>query len=285
MRQVKARKQEPRQKTAKREPLTEGITISKRGREWSRMSNAEIIDYAEKFLAQMEGKTRKDLERADFGLYIVLYKRGLLDDVAFERKHRKYRYWKEVTDIEIIKEARRILKEKGISTRSELEQVDKGLYGILNKRRLLNKIGLKVLRRQMRNWKKFDNEALVEYARKLIEKKGIKSIKNMEEEDRGLLNILRKRKLLGILGFERKMRKRRNWKKFNKEELIEHAIAFMKERQIIGREELSKADNGLYKMLWRRNLLDIVFSSLEQSKLLTGLSQAADAMEQFGGAG
>lgn len=48
-------------------------------RNWSSMSDEELISYAKTYIEQNEIKTRKNLKEADGGLYAVLYKRKLLD--------------------------------------------------------------------------------------------------------------------------------------------------------------------------------------------------------------
>ena len=128
-------------KTSEKEPLAEGLQTfptDPRGRRlWSRMSDEEVVEVARKFMEEKGITGRKELEKADQGLYQVLRKRGLLDEVGFVEK---YRTWTEMEDEEVIEFARIFMREREISKRYGLEKADSGLYQVLRERGLLNRV-------------------------------------------------------------------------------------------------------------------------------------------------
>ena len=138
-----------------------------------------------------------------------------------------------MSDAELIKFAKRYIREKRIRGRFELQKMDRGLYNALRQRKLLNKLGLKDKNKKHRDWESLTDKMIISYARRLLKRKGIERRKDLEMEDSGLNFVLRKRRLLNL-----------------------------------------------------------VFAAIESSKnktlrqqLQDGLTQAADAMEQFGGSG
>ncbi|MFH1685137.1 MAG: hypothetical protein ABH983_02420, partial [Candidatus Micrarchaeota archaeon] len=46
------------------------------------------------------------------------------------------------------------------------------------------------------------------------------------------------------------------WRKLSDEQIVEHAKKVIKKNSMTQRHELEKADNGLYKVLGKRGLLD-----------------------------
>jgi hypothetical protein len=254
-------------------------------RSWIKMTDDEIIELARKFMKENGINGKNDLEKADKGLCKILMRRGLIDRIQFKEQQRKSRPWNKMKNEEIIEYARIFMNENRINTRKELSTMDSGLYNILRKRRLLQRIRFEK-KRSIRKWKALSDEQVILIAKRLIKKKGISSKQGLERADKGLHHVLTNRGLLNKVGLEEKItRKRRLWKQMEDKKIIEYAIRYLKEKEIKQRMELKNADPGLYKVLLKRNLLNLVFSDIEKSKqhqLQAGLQQAADAMEQFG---
>jgi hypothetical protein len=86
----------------------------------------------------------------------------------------------------------------------------------------------------------------------------------------------------------RKNRKSGFFTTMTDDDLVKFAKSYTNKKGIIKRDFLKNIDSGLYEVLRMRNLIDLVFSEIEQSKdqqLRAGLAKAADAMEQFGDSG
>ncbi len=159
------------------------------------MSDEEVTRYAQK-LKEDDGICGKgELQKADSGLYEILRKRGLLEKVGFEEKRGKLRSWKNIVDEKVVEYARKVMEEKGIRGRHELEKDDSGLYRVLRKRGLLDEVGFKEKQKE-RPWRDMSDEEIVEFARKVMEEKGIIGRNELQKSDSGLYSALRKRGLL-----------------------------------------------------------------------------------------
>ncbi|MFH0885328.1 MAG: hypothetical protein V1861_06480 [Candidatus Micrarchaeota archaeon] len=242
-------------------------------RDWDALGKEGLTAYAKWRLAFDRIDGRKELHKTDAGLYRVLWARKLLNELGLEQKYRK---WAGMDDSELVAHAKKLIEEKGIGGRKELENADLGLYAVLSKRRLLDGLALE---RKHRDWAGMGNDELVVYAKRYTAEKGIGGRAELVKADSGLYAALRKRELLGEVGFEEK---HRDWAGMDREALVAHAKAFITERGIAGRKELEKGDGGLYQTLRNRKLLDAVFSYEESSKHKEALNGVLDALDSFG---
>ncbi len=190
-------------KTSKKEPLAEGLQVvpvdSAGRRIWRDISDEKVVDIARKFIEERGITGRRELYEADCGLYEILRKRRLLDEVGFEVKRKnqqKRRPWSRMNDNELVEFARKFIEERGITGRKELYEVDCGLYSTLRIRRLLSRVGFVEKRRKERSWKDMGNGEIIEYAQKVIEEKEIIGRKDLKTVDRGLYQVLCKRGLV-----------------------------------------------------------------------------------------
>ncbi|MBU1681906.1 hypothetical protein KKE38_03735 [Candidatus Micrarchaeota archaeon] len=194
-------------KEKKQEPLAEGLQIvprDSRGRRlWSKISDEEIVEVAQKFMREKRITGRGELSKDYSGLYQTLGKRDILDKVKFEERKRS---WKSMKNEEIVEIAMKMMQEKEITGRNELQKADLGLYDVLRKRRLLDGIEFEEKRRKKRSWKSMKNEEIVELARKIIKERGITARHELQKADSGLYLILSKRGLLERIGVEEKKR-------------------------------------------------------------------------------
>ncbi|MBU0533069.1 hypothetical protein KKB44_06270 [Candidatus Micrarchaeota archaeon] len=258
-----------------RRKLLNKVEFEGKQRDWKTMSDAELVEFTRKFMEGRKIYERKKLQKLDGGLYEVLRKRGLLDQLEFEEK---YRDWKEVSDDGLVKHARKFMEEKGISERTELRKVDLGLYQVLRKRKLLDKIGFEDKRQKHRNWNSMSDEELVAYGKEFMRKRGITGRHELEKADSGLYRVLMIREIMNQLEFEGK---HRDWASMSDEEIVEYAKKFMEEREISRRGKLQKADRGLYEILRKKRLLEDVFVDLDQSRRREAILQVVEAMEEF----
>ena len=127
---------------------------------------------------------------------------------------------------------------------------------------------------------KMTDTELLDYAKKIAEEKGIKNRGGLQKADRGLYKVLRKRNLLDEVIPEK--REERDWSSMSNEDLISHARKFIEENEIKNRVGLKKADNGLYQVLKKRNLLDVVFADIERARKIEAIRQIIEATKEFG---
>ncbi len=253
-------------------------TKIRKRRSWKDMSDEEIIELARRVMKEKNISGRGEMRGVDGGLYNILRKRRLLDHVRFEEKIKKGRSWADMDNEEIIELARRVMKEKNISGRGELENADPGVYTVLRTRGLLNKVGFE---EKVRSWIGMSDEEIIELIRKNILERGITGRYELAHADRGLYNISKKRGLLDEIGFAQKRRKGRTWKDMSDDEIVEFARKRMEEKGITGRNDLDKADSGVYSILKRRKLLDRVFAQLDQKREESARQDVIDALDAF----
>ena len=111
--------------------------------------------------------TRSEVQKKEPGLYNVLRRRGLLDKVC---SNGKVRNWKRMDDKGLVERAKRIIKEKGIKSRRELQMADPALERALGIRRLTDQVGLP--KPKLINWSRMSDDQIVAHAQKVIEKTG-----------------------------------------------------------------------------------------------------------------
>jgi len=230
------------------------VGFKEKRRSWRSVSDEEVVDFARKFMEENGITGRKELEKADSGLYLVLRTRELLERIGFADKKRRKRPWKDMRDDEVVEYAKKVMREKKVTGRKEMCKTDSGLYEILRIRGLVNEVGFEEERKK-RDWKDMSDGEVVVLTRKLMEEKGISGRHELVKADSGLYNLLRRRRLLDKVGFEKKQRP---WKDLSDEEIVRFAWKAMKEKEITGRHELEKADRRLYQVLLKRGLLDRV---------------------------
>ncbi len=251
------------------------VGFKEKVRSWKGMSDEEIVEHAVKFIEKEEVEGKKELCKADPGLYDVLRKRGLLDEIGLETKRRS---WKEMNDEEIVEFARKVMKERRITRKNEMEREDSGLYEVLRTSRLLDKVGFE---EKSRSWKGMSDEEIVEFTRHIIKEKYIDTRSKLQRAYPGLFFVLKRRGLLDQVGFVDKRRRQRSWKGMSDEEIVEFASQVIQEKAITKACELDEADSGLYSILRRRKLIDSVFAYLEKQRDDRARDAVMDALESF----
>jgi len=120
----------------RRRELLEEVGFVEKQRSWNEMSDVEIVELAMKVMGEKEISLKEELRKCDSGLYQALRRRGIIDKVEFEDKKR---YWKKMSDGEIIELTMNLIQENKITARSDLKKLDYGLYQVLGKRGLLDR--------------------------------------------------------------------------------------------------------------------------------------------------
>ena len=116
------------------------------------------------------------------------------------------RFWKSMSDEEIVAYARRYINENGIKNRKGLYNADNGLYNALRRRKLLDKVKFK---ERLRNWSSMSDKRLVEHAQNFVDENDIINGTGLKKVDSGLYEILRNRNLICKIKFENN---RRSWR-------------------------------------------------------------------------
>ncbi len=252
--------------------LLDEVGFEEKLKAWQEMDDQEIIEHARKFMKEKGIKGRRELGNADPGLYAILYRRELLDEIGFTQKKR---FWKKTSNEELIELARRVMEEHRITYRSEFSSADPGLYGALRKRGLLGDIEFE---EKIRSWKDKTDEELIELTRKIMEEKKITGKTELDRAYHALFNHLKMRGLLDRVGFEQKQR---SWKHMTDDEIVEYARGVIEENKITVRRKLHSIDGGLSAILQRRGLLNRAFARAEQKKEEQARDAVIGALEAF----
>jgi predicted transcriptional regulator len=186
-------------------------------------------------------------------------------DYQIAKKIAEEKQWKLFS---ITQKIRQLVKEgkiqKNVHTKKKKKFTAKDERDIIERRNKLEEEG------------KSDGQIIRIIAEKMQRSRGTINGKIRQLLEKGKLKENKNKKRKKPYGFFRKM---------SNEELIQYALNFLKSNEIIGKHRLEKTNRGLYNALSKRKLLNLVFKKLEHLGLHAGLSQAADAMEQFGGPG
>ncbi|MDO8554182.1 MAG: hypothetical protein Q7S22_05220 [Candidatus Micrarchaeota archaeon] len=235
----------------------------------------------------------------------------------------KNKRWSAMTSKELVEFVKAYSMQEGIIKRSELEKKLKtfgGLYPVLIKRRLLNKVFPRKKFEEMvldgttfripindqnhRNWSAMTSKKLVEFAKAYILENEITKIGELHNGPKALHRlcaVLRQKRLLKDIFSKEDYEKiildgtefkipldnhgNRNWEAMSNNEIIVYVKAYCKENGIEKKYGLKKHNPGMYKAISKRKLLDLVFSDIEKAQKTMALTDLATALESFGGSG
>jgi hypothetical protein len=124
----------------KRGLLGRAIPEKRETRDWASLDDGQLVSHAQKFIEENEIKKRKELAKADSGLYDALRKRGLIGELIPGNANEKNRDWTSFSDEQLVSHAQKFIEEKGIKNRSGLVKADGGLYRALRNRGLLDPV-------------------------------------------------------------------------------------------------------------------------------------------------
>lgn len=232
-------------------------------RRLSSMSDEQLISYAQELIAQNSTESRVGLQRLDGSLYQVLWKRGLLERTGLEASTRR---WTSKSDDEVLSYAKRLMEERGIRKRVELNKADGGLDQVLRERGLMDRLGLESANSHHVRWSSLSDDELVRQATLLIGRDGIRTHKGFSDAHPRMRRAMRRRRLLDRLDLERTRKECRSWASMSDNELLAYAQAYIDKGGIQERQGMMKHDSGLYSALQRRGLMDKVgFKSDERA--------------------
>jgi hypothetical protein len=255
-----------------RRKLLDKVKFKADERAWSKYSDDELVEYAQRFIEENEIKSRSGLQSADNGLYRTLHRRKLIDWVEFKADERA---WHRHSDDGLVEYAQKFVDENGIESRKGLQRAEGGLYWTLIRRELIDKVDFKG---DERAWRRYSDDELVEYAQRFVEE-GIESRKGLERADGRLYSVLVRRKLLDKVKFKAD---ERAWSKYSDDELVEYAQRFVDGKEIRSRSGLDRADGGLYSALRKRKLVnEIEFEADERAWSRYSDDELVDYAQRF----
>lgn len=267
--------------TARMEPMSESIAKESRRPALSRMSEEELVDFAKRFCREKRIRTKKALWDSNSALHSLLRKWDLLDDVGLAHSKTASRAWKIYADEKLVAIARAFLTERKIDQREGLRKVDVSLYGALQRRNLLDEVGLANSNVKHRAWRTMADRELVGFTGEFIKVKKIGTRADLQKADGSLYDVVRRRNLLADLGLVDSRGKRRDWAKMNDAKLVDVARDFIRENMVSSRTKLKNIDSGLYDILWKRKLLDRTFALIERSAQQEAVDGVLGAIETF----
>ncbi|MFH0885329.1 MAG: hypothetical protein V1861_06485 [Candidatus Micrarchaeota archaeon] len=159
-------------------------------RDWKMLGDKELVAHANLKRAGDGITSKKELRKADKGLYEILRRRKQLDGLGLENR---FRDWARMGDAELAAYAKTFIAGERINGRGELSKSSPMLYDILRRRELLESVGLV---RKRSDWMGMGSAGLVAYAEGFIAERGIRGKKGLEKEYGGLYMALKRRKLL-----------------------------------------------------------------------------------------
>jgi len=176
-------------KSLKRRKLLHSISFEERKKKWG--SDEGILEFARKYIEKDRIADPETLRKSHSSLYKVLWNRGLMGSIDFERK-KKHREWRSAGSI--LEAARKLIRSNNIRNRSALQDEDSGLYAALLRHGLMDSLEFAKIKRKWGS----DQEVLG-IAQRLIEETGIVSIKGLKETDNGLYQVLQTRRLIDVV--------------------------------------------------------------------------------------
>jgi hypothetical protein len=247
-----------------------------------KLTDSQLLWRARKSMREKGIETRSQFSKIDHGLYKELKRRGLVSKLKLQVIFK----WASMSDEQLLQCARKLMKEKKIEYKKDLEEADGRLVQILRERKIYDRLPFKsdhIL------WKNMSDKEILDIAIETIKREKITEEREVYKRHRSLFGILQRRNLLQKLKLRRV---RITWKNYSESQLVDYAKGYVCDNSIRGRTHLLNTNVSLYGALLRRRLLAAVFAEIEKSKkdsnqneIQSGLTQAADAMEQFGGQG
>jgi hypothetical protein len=234
---------------------------------FSRMSDEELLSYAQKLVDKCRIMNKSALANSDGGLYVVLCKRKddkgkrLIGYITFKKR---YREWSSICNEELIARAQFFIDERKIINPSTLQIVDSGLHRILLKRKdgsgkpLIESIKFSKKQRRKRDWSSKSDNRLISLAQKFVDKNDLKNRAALAAADIGLYCILFSRRdrlnkqLIERIRFKKAVRR---WRLMTDDQLCSFARAFIFKTSIRNKYGLYKTDSGIYTVLKKRRLL------------------------------
>jgi len=177
------------------------------------------------------------------------------EPLAESHVRRSPNFFTKMSDEELISYAKKLIKEKKVKIRSELENVDGGLYSVLCKRRLMGRIDL-ALKTRYGLFRNMNDADLMTYVKDVIQNNGIKTRKELEKLDGSIYRIVRERGLLDRIGLEMCVRGNGFFGEMSDEQLVEYARGVIRANKAKTITELYGADRSLYNVLVKRGLIE-----------------------------
>ncbi|MAH51615.1 hypothetical protein CMI37_37710, partial [Candidatus Pacearchaeota archaeon] len=229
----------------------EGVIIRYR-RNFARESDEGLIEQVKE---KYSGKSPKEVQNNDNGLYQVLVERDLIGDlVESDVLVRRQRNFRSMNDEQLSSHIKDNYKGK---SPTELKNEDDSLYQVLVRRDLIKKlVENRILKRKIRNFNQVSNEELLEYVRDNYEGRNIVEFR---EVDGSLYGVLKRKglidKLVNMKVLKRKKRKYGLFDEMNNDELMDYTKRFHNGQSP---SKILEENQILYGRLMQCNLIDVL---------------------------
>ena len=259
--ELKKRDQGMYQALRKRDLLDRVFGVDER--RWSNYDDGQFVRFAQNHIQEKGVTGRNELKKSDYGMYQALRSRNLLDRIFQAKKPgHPSGFFSKMPGDQLVHFAQGHIRENGIASRRELRASITSMYLTLRSRNLLDRVlQSKKLTLPGRSFSKMPDDQLVECTERILTEKGIGSRSDLSKSDHGLYKALLKRNLLDRLNLPGL---HRDWESMSDDQLIQYTRAFISEKGIVSRTELSKSDGGLYFIILKRDLIDRIFAPIEQ---------------------
>ena len=191
-------------KAAKNEGIFDEVGLLKKTgscRSWTEIDDDKIVAMAQKKIDDEKLASISKLRYLDGGIYTELWERGLLDRLKVPNASKTANTWIGLGKTELLKQAKKIIKDEHIRSRTELQQKYGSLYNALTDQQLVNKLGIPSKRANHRNWRKLTDKQIVDAANSKTKQLKIKNKTQFLKADNGLADAIMRRKLLDKIVF------------------------------------------------------------------------------------
>jgi len=236
--------------------LMDCLKFQEEGFRWSKMSDSELVEHAQRIVDGEGIENRHGLELKYSGLYGTLVRRNVIGKLRLKRV--KENRWAAMGDGELLGFAQGYVDKNGILNKKQLVQAESGLVRALTNRGLWASLRL---RDAKCIWKERSDDEIVEMAGKIVVEGGIANMAQLKKINSPLHSALQARKLSRRVPFTnprvvKRCAKAYRWKEISGDDLLERARNLVESNGIRGRKEFVGRFGGLFNALKRRGLLE-----------------------------
>lgn len=236
--------------------LNHGQQIKRRSRQhisWKDKTDRAIVRFANKYSKDNRLLVRNDLFKSYQSLHHVLCNRNLFDRVRLAACTERKSKWKSKSDGELVAFAKKFAEEKSTDSLEKFRLNNSGLYSNLQRRGLLDDLGLQRKHKKPKRWEKMSNRKVLEFAKNYMEENGIKNISAMVRHDCWLYGVLRRKKLLQHFKADKKTDEQ--MAKMSSMRLINYAKKLIGENGIVTIKGMYEAFPALYNHMKKKELI------------------------------
>lgn len=219
------------------------IGLEDKRREWGSLSDGEFVDTVQTFVRKNGISGKKELKRAEDRIYRALIKREKSRPGTVNRVFSESESSRHADAVKGVLSAMESFGDDGDAHAQPQKSEQKITAAAVTK-----VVATKPEKRPRGLLSGLSDEELAGYAEWVMAQLEIGSKGELQDADEGLYQILKKRErerpgIMANIGFSEKCR---DWESIGDDEFVAMVNAFMREKGIRGKEELQKADCGMY---------------------------------------